>query len=192
MKRRQALLGIVLAGGAVGTGYSLFRWRRLTAAPKLNTLEQAKELIGHLAETIIPKTDTPGAMEAGVGEFIVTMVKDCTDRKTQNKFISGLQEIENHCVDQFDQFFIDCDIDQRVEVLKYFEKSASLNGILGKARNKYLGKPFFVTLKEYTIEGYFTSQLGATQSLNYVPIPARYEPCLPLEQGQVSWATNLL
>src|SRR5579871_58442 len=92
MKRRKAIGRILLiSGGALAgySGYKLWDWNK---SPDIEYLEKHKELIAALAETIIPATDSPGAKEAGVHEYIITMLKDCTERKSQNKFIDGLRK----------------------------------------------------------------------------------------------------
>ena len=53
---------------------------------------------------------------------------------------------------------------------------------------KLKGTPFWRLMKELTLFGYFTSEQGATQALDYVPIPGRYEGCIPLKPGQKAYA----
>ncbi|HAK76772.1 MAG TPA: twin-arginine translocation pathway signal, partial [Runella sp.] len=43
-------------------------------------------------------------------------------------------------------------------------------------------------MKELTVTGYFTSEIGATKALEYLPIPGRFEGCVPLKPGQKAWA----
>lgn len=49
--------------------------------------------------------------------------------------------------------------------------------------------PFFTLVKELTILGYFSSEIGCTQALSYVQIPGRYEGVVKLKDGQKAWAT---
>ncbi len=56
------------------------------------------------------------------------------------------------------------------------------------AAKKIEGTPFWRLAKELTLFGYFTSEQGATQALDYVPIPGRYEGCIPLKKGQKAYA----
>jgi Gluconate 2-dehydrogenase subunit 3 len=49
--------------------------------------------------------------------------------------------------------------------------------------------PFFTLVKELTILGYFSSEIGCTQALAYVPIPGRYEGVVKLKDKQKAWAT---
>ncbi len=63
-------------------------------SPDKNYLLGKKALLTELAETIIPATDTPGAKEAGAVDFMMPMLNECTDTKTLNRFIKGLQDLE--------------------------------------------------------------------------------------------------
>ena len=49
-------------------------------------------------------------------------------------------------------------------------------------------KPFFQRMKELTVTGYFTSEIGATKALEYLPIPGKFEGCIPLKPNQKAWA----
>ena len=189
MKRRKAILGIGLLG-TVGVGaYSGLKWRSWTKSPDLAYLKSKRELLSSLVETIIPETDTPGAREAGVHDFVIKMVADCIDIKSQNKFIDGLKELEEFCLDEYGQPYESCSEETQTKVMRRFEeKGKPYKGIVGKAEKKFLGQSFFTTLKQYTSIGYCTSQLGATQALAYLPIPGKLIGCIDLEKGQKSWA----
>ena len=191
MNRRKAIGRIVLIGGGTAAAYSGYKWYDWNKRPDLGWLDQKKALISYLAEAIIPATDSPGAGEAGVADYIIIMVKDCTAVKAQNKFIDGLKELENHCISSYNKPFEQCSEADKNKVLEYFEKKDKpFKGIVGKAQNKFLGKTFFTTLREYTVWGYCSSELGATKGLAYLFIPGRYQGCIPLQPGQKSWATK--
>jgi hypothetical protein len=191
MKRRKAIGRILMVGGGGVAAYSGYKWYDLKKSPDLAYLEQHKNLIADLAEAIIPATDTPGAKDAGVHDFIIVLIRDCTDIKSQNKFINGLNDLEHYCTSSFNKHFGQCTDGEKLQVLKYFEEKGKVyRGIIGKAQNRFLGKSFFTTLKEYTVEGYCSSEIGATKGLLYKRIPGKYNGCIPLEAGQKSWATK--
>lgn len=179
-----------VGGGAVAA-YSGYRWYGVSRSPHLEFLKDQRELIAELADTIIPPTDSPGAKEAGVHDYIILMVEDCTDTKSQNKFITGLQDLIEYTHSQYNQSFGQCNHEKRVAILKHFEeKGKNFGGIAGKISDRFLGKSFFTTLKEYTAEGYCTSEIGATKGLAYLYIPGKYIGCIPLQPGQKAWATK--
>jgi Gluconate 2-dehydrogenase subunit 3 len=192
MNRRQAILRISLAGTAVVGAVAGYKWYDITKKPDLPYLNKNKELIAALAETIIPATTgCPGAKDTGVNEFIILMIKECTERKAQNKFINGIKDLQEYCAYKWGNLYQHCTGEQQAIAMKRFEKKGRpFKGILGKAQNRFLGKSFFTTLKQYTVEGYCTSQAGATQGLAYVFIPGRYEGCISMSPGQKGWATN--
>jgi hypothetical protein len=192
MKRRKAIGRILLiSSGAIAgySGYKLWDWNK---SPDIDYLDKHKNLIAALADAIIPATaDSPGAKEAAAGEFIIIMVKDCTERKSQNKFIDGLKELERFCHSSFGKPFEECSLDQKHQTLTHFEeRGKSYGGIMGKIENKFFGKSFFVTLKTLAAEGYCTSEAGATKGLVYIFIPGKFNGCMPLQPGQRSWATH--
>jgi len=190
MNRKKAIKSL-LAFAAVGvSSVSIYEWTSSSHAVKLSDLPHKKQLIAELAETIIPRTDTPGAKDAHVEEFIILMIKE-SDHKSQHNFLAGLASLENYTADKFGRSFIACTPQQKFDILKHFEDKATYSiGILNKINNKFLGAPFFNKLKDLTVEGYCTSQLGATQGMAYNYIPVKFEACIPLQKNQKAWATK--
>jgi gluconate 2-dehydrogenase gamma chain len=50
-------------------------------------------------------------------------------------------------------------------------------------------QPFFHTMKELTLLGYYTSQIGATQELKYAQVPGRFDGCVPFATVGRAWST---
>jgi len=179
-----AAAGLVAAGGG-------YKWYRIHRGPDLEFVKQNGALLTALAETIIPGTDVPGAREAGVGDFIVKMVLYCTERKEQNRFVDGLKDIQQHCQREYGKGYEQCTPGDQEAVLTIWERvGRPKSGIVGKVEARLLGRSFFTLLKEYTVEGYCTSEPGATKGLAYLYIPGSYKGCLPMQPGQRAWATN--
>jgi hypothetical protein len=180
-----------MTGTGAGLAFSGYKWYDWNKAPDFPFLLQNKGLIGSLADTIIPAGDTPGAKEAGVQDFIVKMITDCTDIRSANKFIDGLKEIQQYCRGKYGKPYEQCAPATQDEAMRRFaEKGRPMRGILGKAQNKYLGASFFATLKQYTVLGYCSSGPGASRGLAYLPIPGSYHGCIPKLPGQRAWATK--
>jgi hypothetical protein len=191
MDRRKAIFGIIL--GATGVAGSTFGygWWKLYRSPDLDWLEQNRILIGELAETIIPRTDSPGAKDAAVDNFIIKMIRDCTPRKEQNNFLDGLKDLQEFCRRKYGLAYPDCSEAQQHQTLEHFEQAAiPLQGRAGKVMLRLTGRPFFRILKDYTVEGYCTSEPGATTGLAYLYIPGSFHGCIPLQKNQKAWATN--
>lgn len=127
----------------------------LYRTPDLGLLYHYKALIAELAETIIPRTGTPGAKDAGVPELIITMIKESTPAGAQHRFLQGLEELAAYARSQYGQSFFDCSVEQRHNILAHFEKKdRPTSGITGKLFSRLFGDAFFVTLKKYTVTGY--------------------------------------
>jgi len=157
----------------------------------LGYLMRSKALLAALADTIIPKTDSPSASECGVHEFIIGMIQNCTETKTQNTFIAGLKELKEYTTSRFGKTFNECDQINRIAILQHFaQRDEQGAGKIAKIQTFFLGRPFFATLKEYCITGYFTSEGGATQALRYSHVPTAYIACEPYTMGEKAWATR--
>lgn len=160
-----------------------------------------REMIEILVELIIPTTDTPGAAKAGVGGFIDTMVTDWYTDQERQRFIKGLGLLDDHCLLSFNQNFLSCSENQRIATLE--EAEQNLLGVISdrqtgnKARRIPATEPgpwndlpkggaeFFEALKQLTILGYYTSEIGSTQELIYDPVPGSYDGDVDFyEQGR--------
>jgi hypothetical protein len=190
MDRRKAIK-LILLGSASVTSLISYKWLDKLKSTDVAYLFDKHDLLAELAETIIPETDTPGAKAVQVDKFIISMLTDCTDSRSLNNFIIGLQELEEFSLLTYKRTFIFCQPEQKEAILQEFERRAMpYKGILGKVENKILGRPFFTLLKNYTVMGFCTSHLGATQALSYEGIPGRFENVGPIPSAQRSWATK--
>ncbi len=154
-------------------------------------LESQRILIEELAETIIPQTDTPGAKQAGVADFIINKVKFFLSNQERNVFALGLENIEMLSKRKFDRSFQSCTTQQREAILKTLEdREWRKESLPSWVKRKLFGRSFIDLLKTFTVEGFCTSELGATQCLVYDAVPVHYLPCVNLIQGQRSWATK--
>ncbi len=191
MTRRAAIRNIILFILGCFSIELLYKWFSLNAKPDLIFLNEKKTLIAEIAEMIIPRTDTPGAKDAKVEDFIIGMIKFCSDRRTQNIFIGGLKDLEQYSVKKYDRKFTECSQKDKAQIIQHFEDRGvySIN-ILNKINNKYVGKPFFTEIKELTVQGYCTSEIGATKGMAYILVPVHFQACIPIVKNQLSWATK--
>ena len=191
MNRKKAVYYILLAGGAAVAGFSGYKWVSMNRTPDLDFLDHHKSMIADLTDLIIPRTDTPGAKDVGTGEFVIRMVKDICDRRTQNNFIDGLKEMEAYTSHTYGKRFSDLSREQQLSIATVFQqKGRQMNGVAGKVQRKVMGKYFFTTLREATVIGYCTSKGGATQGLAYDYIPGPYIGCMPAAPNLKAWATK--
>ncbi|GAB3023195.1 gluconate 2-dehydrogenase subunit 3 family protein [Spirosoma pulveris] len=134
---------------------------------------EQQTLIADLADVIIPATDTPGAKAAGVGEFIEYIMGHCSATSQQDAFRQGLQQTDALSRSAFGKSFSELNRSQQTEIVTQLTQQQ---------------KSFFLTLRELTIVGYFTSETGATKALDYVSIPGRFQGDIPMKAGQKTWA----
>lgn len=149
------------------------------------TEEDTLNLLSEVAETILPKTDTPGAKEAGVGPFIAMMLQECYEEEDQKLVLDGLTKLNKRCNDEFGDSFAATTAENRTALLTTIDKER----IAYNKEKKGEDPPHYFTLiKELTVTGYFTSEPGATKALRYVPVPGRYDGCIPYNEGDKAWA----
>lgn len=190
MNRREAVRNVALLLGTALSASTLAALEGCNPKGPENYALQAPEtrsLLAEIAETIIPKTDTPGAKEAKVEDFIVTMLNDCYKPGDQQLALDGLKKIDAASQKQYKKPFIDITAEQRTALLTEVDKERVA---YNKRENKKEGDPthYFQILKELTMLGYYTSEPGATKALRYVPVPGKYEGCIPYKKGDKAWA----
>ncbi len=188
MNRRKAIGGILAFAGigiASFTGFNFFY-----GTSNRGKLKNFEHLITELAETIIPTTDTPGAKEANVQFFIISFMESCSSNKEFNTFFNGLNDIQKTCLSDYNNIFQKCTNEQKIEVLKNLDTNQDSSSFFTKIDTKIRGRSFFNILKSLTIEGYCSSELGATNLLSYVPVPANYNAITTITSNQKAWATR--
>jgi gluconate 2-dehydrogenase gamma chain len=109
-------------------------------------------LVERLTEIIIPSDATPGAKEAGVAEFIDFMVAN--DPSAQYEFRTGLTWLDAYCWESAGQRFLGLKPDQQMSLLEPFAFKEKTRG------GHEAGRRFFVMLRQYTVTGFYTSQIG--------------------------------
>ena len=191
MKRRDYLKSVIVLGGLSLTSVSAFKWYKINKHVAAGAIEQKRLIIAELAEMIIPRTDTPGAKDAGVPDYVINVMIKCASVKEKNKFLSGIREIEDYTADRFGKDFLKCTLNERNEALQYVAEHARFSSsLLNKINDKFLGTPFYPKFKGLVVEGFCLSEQGATQALAYDYIPGSYEACIPIKPHQKSWSTK--
>lgn len=190
MNRREALSRVALILGGTVVGANIFLEGCKPADKKATTgLNFQAEDIAYLdevAETILPTTaSSPGAKAAGVGTFMTVMVKDCYEEKDQKLFIEGMEKLQEASRKKNGKDFMASTPQQRHDLLVELDKEQK-----EYAKNKKKEDPnhYFRMIKELTLLGYFTSEVGATKALRYVESPGRYDGCVPYKKGDKAWA----
>jgi len=213
MDRREALSRVALIMGGTIIGAQAF----LTGCkptPNKEGLFSPEDitLLDEVGETILPATaSSPGAKEAQIGQFMKTIVTDCYDENDQKTFTDGIAKLNDASKKKFNNGFMEITPEQRTQLLIDLDKEAKdRQKEIGERYNKlseeekhkrsleqnagtYKRDPqddphYFGMMKQLTVWGYFTSEPGATKALRYLPVPGRYEGCIPYTKGEKAWA----
>jgi hypothetical protein len=187
INRREAIKQVTaMLGGVVfvGTGDLLtaveHAHARITASRKQIGAFTAQDvaLLDEVADTILPETKTPGAKAAHTGAFMAVMVTDTYDEGQQAVFRDGMGKLN-------DASFMTKSPAQRLAFLEQLDREQKAY-MDSRAR----GAPphYFRLMKELTLFGYFTSEIGCTQAMRYRETPGRFDPCVPYTPGETSWA----
>ena len=193
MNRRDAIGRVSLLLGGTILGAEVFLSGCHNAPEKniggagINFSNDDITFLDEVAETILPATDTPGAKEAKVGEFMTRIVKDCYTEKDQKIFIAGMQKLDEASKKKSGKSFLDSSPEQRHDLLVELDKEQK-----AYADKKQKDDPthYFRMIKELTLWGYFTSEPGATKALRYVAVPGKYQGCIEYKKGEKAWATS--
>ena len=127
-----------------------------------------RSLLAAIAERIIPTTDTPGAIAAGVPQFIEMMVADFYETADRDEFLNGLGVVEGYARVHFETGFTQLAPEEQDQILTL----AMQNRIAGVGG-------FFGHCRQLVILGYYTSEIGCKQERVYVPVPGHYDGQYP-------------
>ncbi|NJB86706.1 hypothetical protein GGR26_002483 [Lewinella marina] len=155
--------------------------------------EEEYRFITKLSDTMIPTTDTPGALDVGVPEMVDKMVGQVYDEEARNNFRKGLKELMRRMdADETAGPFSDMDSEQSLVYLQdqdlHYKNPDTewdtVPEVEGNARNVYFD------LKSQIVGAWFNSEPIGTEVLAYLPVPGEYIPCGDLQEltGGVAWA----
>ncbi|MBS1664301.1 MAG: gluconate 2-dehydrogenase subunit 3 family protein [Bacteroidetes bacterium] len=192
MNRREALtrVGLLLGGTIIGAEAFLSGCNnapeKTVASTGANFTNDDIAFFDEIAEKILPKTDTPGAKDAKVGEFMARIVKDCYPEKDQQIFIDGMTKLNDASQKKNGTSFMKSTAEQKHDLLVELDKEQK--AYMDK-KQKDEPAHYFRMMKELTLWGYFTSEEGATKALRYVAVPGKYQGCIDYKKGDKAWAT---
>ncbi len=181
MNRREALLRL-----ATLLGVTTLNPQVLTAgvthptshAPVFGSADLA--LLDEIAETIIPATDVPGAKAAQVGAFITMMLTNCYDAPVQAAVSAGVDQLAAAYRSRFNEAFVGGSAANRTTFLNELDAEQKRHASTKRADQPH---HYFRVLKELTVLGYFSSEIGATQALRYIEVPGRFSGAEPYKKG---------
>ena len=133
-------------------------------------------LLEQVVDVIIPRTDTPGALDAGVPALIHQMLADWATPGTRADIVGVLESVDRRAWNKYGAAFRELPAERRLDVMRALDEE-------GLAREDLAYGKF----KSLVLVGYYHSEVGATQELRYELVPGAWRSCLPLtEVGRAS------
>jgi hypothetical protein len=133
-------------------------------------------LVAAVSEIVIPRTDTPGAIDAGVPLFIDQLFQAVYAKADQSRYLDAMAAFDK----ARGKPFLQLDDAQRKALVTRLHTEA-----LAAPRGAKLAPAadFVLMSKKLTMLGFFLSQPGCTQVLQYDPVPAAWKADIPLAQA---------
>jgi hypothetical protein len=173
MDRRTAIRNLALVIGGTALLPACTAHNPVAHFKHFDISSDQQTLITDMAETIIPKTGTPGATDLNLYGFIMKMLDDCTGKKDQQAFLKGMGEFAEVPKKLFGKSFADCSKKEKEDVLRSFEKKDN-------TYSKDL-LAFYSTVKGLTVFGYTESKYFMTKEVVYELVPGRYNAYFPVK-----------
>jgi len=178
MNRREALRNTALFTGyafSAGTVAAILSGCNADVAdptwkPAFFSVDQ-NDMLVKLVNTILPKTDTPGASDVGVHKFIDKLMAEYCTSTEKSDFKTGM-----------DKALEAKPKDTAAYLTKLAQEAKANDETKSKGVDDYKSREFFTQLRSLTMLGYYTSEEISTEVLKYDPIPEVYIGCYPLEK----------
>jgi len=179
MDRKEAIryITLLLGGTLVGAEAFLSGCR---SADREEFTEGEIRFLDEVADTILPETTTPGAKAAAVGLFMTVMINDCYSNEEKVIFRNGMKQIDLNSSKQFGKSFVKLSATQRHTILSAIDKEQKE---YTKTKKDDAPVHYFRMMKELTLLGYFTSEIGCTKARRYMPVPGSYTGCVDYKRG---------
>lgn len=194
MNRRDALRKTgMLAGSAVAIPSLFSLLQSCSQTARLNWTpifldENQASFISSFVDTILPKTETPGALDVKTDIFLDLVYAKTYSPEAQEKVKADIDQFNADCKAKYGRVFAKLNGEDKSSCLKDHEAStAKFNrGVWGTAVGEQQTVAFYRQLKSQALWGYFSSEEIGKNVLNYDPIPGEYRGCVPeLEIGKV-------
>ena len=180
MTRREALKAATALMGALAIPGLLAGCApdgRDAASASRASAQDDQALLEDIADTLLPDTAaSPGAKAAGVGATMALLLANCRTPDVQQRVAAGLQAFRATCR-ALGGAFASLPRPERERLLRETDAAARPAG----------DAHWYSTVRELALTSYFTSEVGTTRATCYVPIPGRYQGCVPLAPGQPAW-----
>lgn len=194
MDRRQWLARAFLIVGVSATGSASLS----SLVKSEGGLDKAQfALLVAVTDTILPKSDTPGAVEVGVPALIDAMVTNWASEHTRRAILEALDRIDAATRSQKNADFAALSPADRKSVLQMHEAMALDKiprppGAPERAifvEIPYVADDGYLKLKDLVISLYYSSETAMTQELIYEHVPGEWQPSIKVTEATRPWAS---
>ncbi|WP_347261169.1 gluconate 2-dehydrogenase subunit 3 family protein [Rudaea sp.] len=183
MDRRELLRTIAALTGCAFVGAD----RAFATVPDADAYTATQiALLDEITETILPRTDTPGAKDAQVGAYIARYSAACYTPANLAVLRAGLDDISARARKAHGAEFVKCTSTQKQKLLIDIDAEAKRHA-RESGGNGERPPHWFTLCKQLTLLGFFTSEAGATRVARYRPVPGPYKGVVPYK-GETFWA----
>lgn len=177
--RRGFICGALLAIGVSGVSLSGCSLLADSGADTDQFFNPARfAVLDTVAETIIPRTDTPGARDAMVPQRLDRLMSGWASKETQSAFTALLDEIEAAAKAHDPQGLAAMSATRQLDVVSAFDQSKQAD-------------PAYRKFKNLVLALYYISEPGATQELRYEHVPGAWEPSIAVTPDTRAWAIDV-
>lgn len=146
--------------------------------------EDELQLVSEIAEMILPKTETPGAKDAQCERYIDAALHVFAKPEEQKDFKTNLHIFDEKAKEKFTKAFLALNQNEKEKIMDLVVKDMKEFEAAKKE-----GKHIFRRLKELTISGYCTSEVGVKGGLlEFRPVPGPYQGCIDYANIGKTWA----
>jgi hypothetical protein len=176
MNRRSSIKNLIIISAGAALLPSCLQDSKKSSINLKNIKIDGKDenILSELSETIIPKTNTPGAKDVSAHLFALMMIDDCYAPAVQDKFIKGLKAFEELSEKKYNKSFQKCTPSERADLLKSIE---SKNNIPENVAF------FYNTTKRLTIQAFTSSEYYLTKVHIYQLVPGKFYGCVPVKKA---------
>lgn len=180
MDRRQ-LLKILAAAGVVSPSIALLS--ACSNEAPLSTgyfglSDLQRKAITVLCDLFIPRTETPGAVDAGVPSFLEKVITQYYHEGERQNFLNGLAALDQFTAQSEQKAFVNASQEAQTKALtEMMNLAADYKPIQSKLGIKIIDEnaPFFIQLKDMVVTGFYTSEVGMKEELAYLPMPMKWD-----------------
>ena len=171
--RRVAIQQLVLIWAGVAFLPACLHTERKVSIPlkRIHIDPDEETMLADLSETILPKTDTPGARDLSAHLFALKMVDDCFTKQNQEKYIRGLREFEASVLKTTGKSFTENSDSEKQAIVAKLDRKEHGEDVISY---------FYNSTKKLTIQAYTTCEYYLTKIRGYKMIPGKFQGCIPL------------